>query len=81
MELNPSIINTSNNPDSLVQVDDELIEEIWRDLEGRVTHEQIRSVATEIAAGFHNATVTSFIPILLQRKAREQIELMMQERR
>ena len=48
-----------------------LVEEIWRDLEGKVTHEQIRQVASQIATQFNNATVTTFVPIFIRRQTRE----------
>jgi hypothetical protein len=51
-------------------VDEMLVETIWQDLEGRASHEQIRQLASEVASEFEDATVTTFIPIILQRRAR-----------
>ena len=60
-------------------MDDGFIEEIWKDLGGRISQEAIREVVNEIAAEFQDATVTSFIPILLQREARARVELLLDE--
>ena len=51
-----------------------LIEEIWLDLGGQVSHARIRQVATETVAMFRGATVTVYIPILLRRRVREQLQ-------
>jgi hypothetical protein len=56
------------------ELDDSLIEQIWHDLDGQVTREQIRQVVTEIAAEFRSATVTAFVPIFIRRQAREKLE-------
>jgi hypothetical protein len=79
MELNPSINDTDSQLGNSIQVDESLIEEIWRDLEGRVTQEQIRQVAYEVAGELQHATVTAFVPIFLQRLAREKLELLINE--
>jgi hypothetical protein len=52
---------------------DELIAQIWVDLEGRVSRERIRQVATEAATLFHHATITAYIPILLRRIVRDHL--------
>jgi hypothetical protein len=52
---------------------EELLVEIWRDFAGRVTQERIRQVAAEVAAMFRDATVTTYIPILMRRRIRERL--------
>ncbi len=79
MELNPSINDKDNQLGNIIQVDESLIEEIWRDLGGKVSQEQIRQVAYEVAGELQNATVTAFVPIFLQRLAREKLELLVNE--
>ena len=61
--------------------DDWLIEQIWHDLDGQVTREQIRQVVIEIADEFRSATVTAFVPILIRRRAREKLETRINESR
>lgn len=79
MEPNPSIVNTSSIEDDIVLAEDGLIEEIWSDLGGRISQEVIRQVVDEIVAEFQDATVKSFIPILLQREARARIALLIDD--
>ena len=61
------------NPDELIELDG-LIEQTWRDLDGRVPRARVRQVAIEVAAEFHDATVTTFIPIFIRRRTRERLE-------
>jgi hypothetical protein len=72
-ELRPTIVKT-NHDRVMNEIDDSLIEQIWHDLDGQVTREQIRQVVTEIAAEFRSATVTAFVPIFIRRQAREKLE-------
>jgi hypothetical protein len=60
-------------------LDDEIIEEIWRDFDGRVDRGHIRRVATEVIGEFSGATITNFIPIFLQRITRERLRIAIQE--
>lgn len=53
---------------------DNLIEQIWRDLGGQVPRQQIRQVAAEVTAEFHDATVTAFVPIFVRRRTRERLK-------
>jgi hypothetical protein len=55
-------------------VDDSLVEKLWQDLEGRVPRQQIVQAATEIAAGFESAGVTTFVPIFVHRRALERLK-------
>ena len=72
-ELRPTIAKT-NHDGVMNDVDDSLIEQIWHDLDGHVTREQVRQVVTEIAAEFRTATITAFVPIFIRRQAREKLE-------
>ena len=54
-------------------VDDDLVEEIWLELEGCAGRERIRDVATEVAADFRNAPVTQFVPIFVRRRTVERL--------
>jgi hypothetical protein len=59
-------------------MNDIVIENIWHELGGRVTHEEIRQVAAEVMgmAEFQNATVTTFLPILIRRRTCEKLRTM-----
>ena len=50
-----------------------LIEEISVSLGGVLSHERIAQVVTEITADYRDATVTSFVPIFIQRFAHQRL--------
>ncbi|MCO6452898.1 MAG: hypothetical protein J5I90_19095 [Caldilineales bacterium] len=54
-------------------VDESIIEKVWRDLDRQVPREQISRVVDEVTLGFQDATVTAFLPILVHRRALEQL--------
>ncbi len=56
-------------------MNDMVVEAIWHEMGGRVTHDKIRQVAAEVMdmAEFQNATVTTFLPILIKRRTREKL--------
>ena len=56
-----------NETDSLKN----LIEEISESLGGMISHERIVQVVSEISTQYRDATVTSFVPIFIQRYADE----------
>jgi len=80
MESNPLFIDGSSIEEDIDMVDDGLIDEIWNDLGGIISQEVIREVVNEIVAEFQDATVRSFIPILLQREVRERMALLIDDR-
>lgn len=47
------------------------VEQIWHDLDEQVPRSRIRQVAVEVAASFHDATVTAHIPLYVRHLARE----------
>lgn len=51
----------------------ELSEKIWHDLSEQVPRDQIDHLVVEAAAQFEDATVTTFIPLLIQRQVRERL--------
>lgn len=57
-----------------VHFNDTLIEKIWFELNERVSHEQIRRAAAEVALQFQHATVTTFIPIFIYRQTYEKLK-------
>lgn len=67
-------INANGNTQLIVSreyINDGLVEEIWQDLDGRVSHGQIRQTAYEVAARYQNAKITTFIPIFIGRNTKE----------
>jgi hypothetical protein len=48
-----------------------LIEQVWRDLDGQIPQARIRKVAICVAAMFENATVTTYIPLIVRHLTRE----------
>lgn len=77
-QLGPTIAETNHDSD-VKYVDDSLIGQIWNDLDGRATREQIRQVVSEIAAEFRTAKVTAFVPIFIRRQARAKLETLVNE--
>lgn len=55
------------------ELDDALIEQIWRDLSGQVSRLKIRQVATDVAVMFQDAKVRTFVPIFIRRTTCEQL--------
>ena len=69
-------IDVGGNPQLIVSseyIDERLIEEIWQDLDGRASHEQIRQTAYEVAARYQDAKITTFIPIFIRRNTKESL--------
>ena len=54
-------------------VDGMLIESIWHELDRQLPYARVRCVVTEVALGFQDATVKTFLPILVHRKALERL--------
>jgi hypothetical protein len=48
-----------------------LVEQVWRDLDGKVPQTRIRRVAIFVAAKFETATVTTYIPLFVRHLTRE----------
>jgi hypothetical protein len=64
----------ADTPGKIGAVDDSLVEELWHELDGRVSHEQIRRLVTEIAAEYRDAAVQAFVPIFVHRKVLDQMK-------
>ena len=81
MEQNPIMFTETEDNDQFHEedltdfVDETLIDDIWRDLDGRIDRDQIREVATKVAREFVDATVTSFIPLFIRRRTYERLKL------
>jgi hypothetical protein len=51
-----------------------VVEQLWHDLDGQVSRDQIDRTVTEIAAQFQNARVSTFVPIFIHRKALQHLK-------
>ena len=54
-------------------IDDVLVEEIWHELDRQLPRERVGCVVAEIAIEFQDATVKTFLPILVRRRALERL--------
>ena len=79
VEPGPGMTGKASKSDITGYINDIVIENIWLELGGRVSQDEIRRAAAEIvgAAEFQNATVTTFLPILIHRRTREKLKTMM----
>ena len=72
VELHQSV--AERHPYDVVDgIDDVLVEAIWHELDKQLPHERVRYVVAEIALGFQDATVKTFLPILIRRRALERL--------
>lgn len=56
-------------------LDDLLVEQIWHDLKGQVSRDQIQQVANQVAAKYKDSLVTNFVPIFIRRQTHEILRL------
>ncbi len=78
VEPGPEMAGKVSKSDIANCVNDIMVEAIWHELGGRATYDEIRQVAAEVMgmAEFQNATVTTFLPILIHRRTREKLKIM-----
>ena len=55
------------------QVQEETIEQIWRDLGQQVEKPRVAAVAHEVAAGLADARITGYIPLFVRRLVCERL--------
>ena len=60
-------------------VDDVLIEQIWYDLNEQIPRARVNRVVNEIALGFQNASVRTFLHIFIHRRALDRLRLELNE--
>ena len=53
---------------------DQMTDVLWDQMRGRVDRPVIRQALQEALAGFHDARVWTFVPILIQRSVLEQFQ-------
>jgi hypothetical protein len=54
-----------------VYLDEALIDAIWRKLDRQVTRDEVRRVAHQVAARYHNARITQYVPVFILRRTCE----------
>ena len=54
-----------------------VIEQVWTELEGRVTRSTIRAVLTEVIHKYERAPVQTFVPIFIRRETVEQLRALL----
>lgn len=55
------------------EVHDDLIDQIWRDLEQQVPRSRVVEVAHEVATGLGDARVPGYVPLFVRRLACERL--------
>lgn len=73
MKLRPDTVGV-NQYEAMSFVDESLVEKVWRDLDKQLPREQVTHVVAEIALKFQDATVKTFLPILIHREAMERLK-------
>ena len=73
-EISPSELSYTFGVDAVDQVDQTFVDDLWQNLEGKISQDQIRKIAIEIAEEFQDATITAYIPILLRRRVRDRLK-------
>jgi hypothetical protein len=58
-------------------VDEELVEQIWQEVQGKVSRTQIHQMVMEATSEFANATITTYVPIFVRRQVREWLAAML----
>ena len=71
-ELNQSLAEAYPY-DVVDDIDEMLVEAIWQELDRQLPREQVRCVVAEIALRFQDATVKTFLSILVHRRALERL--------
>jgi len=78
VDLHQSVAE-ANPYDVLDGVDDALIETIWHELDRQLPRERIACVVAEVALRFQNASVKTFLPIFIHRRALERLRQELKE--
>jgi hypothetical protein len=71
MDMRAKHVAAENGNNEVIDDLNKLIEQLWRDLDGKVSQTRIRQVATGVAAKFHDAPVTANIPLFIRHLTRE----------
>ncbi len=58
----------------LYQVQEEIVDQIWRDLGQQVDKPRIAAVAREVAADLADARITGYIPLFVRRLVCERLQ-------
>jgi hypothetical protein len=70
----------SNPDDAIYGFEDSLIETVWCELDKQVPRERVGCIVTEVARGFQDAAVKTFLPIFIHRRALERLRQELNEK-
>jgi hypothetical protein len=63
----------ANPSDAINGIDGSLVEKVWRELDGQLPLERVECIVTEVALGFQDVAVKTFLPIFIHRRALERL--------
>ena len=69
----PATETSQDQTPAIVLVDEVLVEQIWRDAQGKVSRMQIQQLVMEAASEFAHAKITTYVPIFVRRQVREKL--------
>lgn len=61
------------DPDKKNQARDALIEMVWRDMHEKVSRAHVSEMVSEVSEKFHDAKITTYIPIIVRRMTCERL--------
>ena len=70
---NPITETSQDQAPAIVLVDEVLVEQIWRDVQGNVSRMQIQQLVREANSEFAQAKVTTYVPIFVRRQLYEKL--------
>jgi hypothetical protein len=73
----PPTETSQDQTPTIVLVDEVLVEQIWRDVQGKVSRVQIQQLVMEVAGEFAHAKITTYVPIFVRRQVREKLGSML----
>ena len=73
-ELEPTVGTDATASANRDWDEDALVEQIWKDLDGRATRSAIRQMLTEIIPRYESAQVQTYVPIFVRKEAVERLQ-------
>jgi hypothetical protein len=66
--------NPMNSSPAAYRIGDDLLQQIWHDVDEKVSLARVGEVAFQFADKYREATVTAFIPLLIRRMTKERLQ-------
>ena len=70
------LVNCADNKTQVAWDEDSIIEQIWSELKGVVTHSTIQEVLKEVIPRYEEARIQTFVPIFIRRDAVDRLRSM-----